>query len=316
MNVNELIPPFTLDDVVGRDWYKEILKQCTPEPEVDQYLKLDSIWPVAICGQPGCGKRTLAVAFAGTAAAAGRRCFLLNGSDLPEDIPSIREEFRKLASSMNGTQTVVILEGCGREAVWEALARELENPESDLEQLLLVLVEDDEKYLSSPWSMQMLLLHVTPPDLMEREAFFQMDENSLMRRTDEKGEKRPAYSWMAEQTEGLTYRDLNQVIFLIRLQMKGRVMGEYGGDIYLAHEQGYRAGNLFFTEKMFLDAADRVRNYHTAIMPDTLQVLQAARMMPADKGPGSDRGRNPSSPEEELSEDELIMRDILGMLED
>jgi energy-coupling factor transporter ATP-binding protein EcfA2 len=137
MNVNELIPPFTLDDVVGRDWYKEILKQCTPEPEVDQYLKLDSIWPVAICGQPGCGKRTLAVAFAGTAAAAGRRCFLLNGSDLPEDIPSIREEFRKLASSMNGTQTVVILEGCGREAVWEALARELENPESDLEQLLL-----------------------------------------------------------------------------------------------------------------------------------------------------------------------------------
>ena len=153
-----------------------------------------------------------------------------------------------------------------------------------------------------------------PPDRKERELFFALEENRLMRRMDEKGEKRPSFSWLAEKTEGLTYRDLNQVIRLIRLSLKGRVIREYGGDIHLLYEQGLRTGQFFYSEKMFLEIVERVRNMRMVLMPG--QTMAALPMDPSAQSPKEEKPVEHGSSGEDggLSEDELAMQNVLSML--
>ena len=312
--VNEMVPSFTLDDISGREWYKDILRQCIPAPGLDEFLLLDSFQPVVLCGRPGCGKRTLAVGYAGFAYSKGVKCLYLNGSDLPEDLPGIRRELRHQMEEAGKTHTVIVLEACGRESVWEALSRECEDPPSDCA-VCWIMVEDEERFLLTPWASEMLLLHVTPPDQKEREVFFSLDENRLMRRMDEKGEKCPSFSWLARQTEGMTYRDLKQVIFLIRRWLKGRVMREYGGDVSLLIDQGLSTGRFYYTEKVFLEIAERVRKSSMAAAP--LQMHSAAvsaAEAPFDKAGADSGGIEIPDAEGIQSEDELAMQDVLAMI--
>ena len=307
----EFVPPYTLDEIKGRDWYVNILKQCLPNPELDRFLLLDAGQPVALCGQAGCGKRTLAAGYAGSACARGMKCILAQGSDYSGELAKAREELAQLADRKE--ETLIVLEGCGRETVWEALFLESEERTEDPAVHWLV-VEDDTRFLSSPWAEDMLLLHVLPPDRKERELFFALEENRLMRRMDEKGEKRPSFSWLAEKTEGLTYRDLNQVIRLIRLSLKGRVIREYGGDIHLLYEQGLRTGQFFYSEKMFLEIVERVRNMRMVLMPG--QTMAALPMDPSAQSPKEEKPVEHGSSGEDggLSEDELAMQNVLSML--
>ena len=127
----EFVPPYTLDEIRGRDWYVNILKQCLPDPELDRFLLLDAGQPVALCGQAGCGKRTLAAGYAGSACARGMKCILAKGSDYSDDLAKAREELAQLADRKE--ETLIVLEGCGRETVWEALFLESEERTEDPE---------------------------------------------------------------------------------------------------------------------------------------------------------------------------------------
>ena len=310
---DEWNPPFTLDDITGREWYTDTLRQCLRSPELDSFLLLEPCRAIALCGRPGCGKRTLAVGYAGYACANGMKCVLLSGRDLPEDLPVLRSEIRKRMQEAQGIPTVFLIEGCGREAVWEALSEELEEMEPDAA-VCWVLIEDDERYMTSPWAADFLLLPVMPPDDLEREKFFAMDENRLMRRLDEKGEKRPSFAWLAEHTDGLTYRDLKQIILLMRLHLKGRAIREYGGDVNLLFEQGLRTGKFYYSEETFLEITERVRESAKRTSPGQIQLLQTVSAQPQDSAQESGKKPLPDTGAGQ-SEDELAMQDVLSMIQ-
>ena len=324
------LPEKTLADIVARDAYTGILRSLLPDDELDWIFLLDRLQTVCLCGRPGTGKRTLAMAYAGSA---GRRgCRILRGScsALSEDREAAADQMRQILQEAAGSPSVLLLEMGGRRELWEAFSQ-CRKELSSQAPLTVLLIEDEETFLGSPWLRGMTVLHVQPPESAARAVFFESDENRLMRRTDAQGKKVPSYQWLAEETEGLTYTELQLVVRLIRVQMKRRAQRELDGDPERVIAE-LKKGLFFYTEDMFSQTVKTVRScfaaaysasdgeegYGSGLQDDKLHRLLAGLRDVTDEGKTSrvpESGETVSNTQEEtLSEDEQAWNDIMGRL--
>lgn len=257
---------------------KEILIACLPHTEMDSLMLLPSCQAVCLAGVSGVGKRSLALSYAGTVMRTlGWKLLYVKGRDLAAaEEQKQPQNMQKLFQKASAQPCVLILETNGLESVWENAAACIAALPPELS-LTVLLVEDDISVLKPEWTHDLLLLYIPLPDTQDRENFFARRENVMMRRKDSFGNSVPTFRELADESEGLTFTELKQVVQLIRFQMKLRAIREHRGDPEEIRNE-YVSNRFCYDKRMFQDAVQKVRSAKEAAVPEKEPLVLPAGM--------------------------------------
>ena len=297
----------TLEKLGFQNGITDILTACLPHPQMNEFMLLPSFQAVCLAGEAGVGKRTMAAACAGSLEQGfGFARLHVRSFDLPADQgETLHGALESLFVKALEKPSVLLMEMNGCEPLWRETAAFLEavDPASSL---FVVLVEDDITRIRPEWTASLLLCRVLPPDKAARQAFFADAANVLPRRKDSRGNRAPSHDWLASETDGLTYTQLNQVIRRIRLSMKLTAIRGYGGNLDRIIAEGLNTNRFYYTEQMFRDAVREIRETsgaqnpepQTTVIPPGLFVqslpaadplhLSASSVLPAQDGKTED----------------------------
>ncbi len=317
----------------GSSYGKQVLTACLPHPELDSLMMLPACQIFCLTGVSGVGKRTLALSYAGTVMRTlGWQFLYVKGKELAaeEEPGKIYKAMQKLFAQAAAQPCVLILETGGNEAVWDAAADCCAAllPDSVL---TVFLIEDDPTMIKARWTNDLLMLMIPLPERADRECFFRLGErkrenilelsdNRLMRRTDSNGNKVPTIRELADESEGLTFTELKQVIRLIRCRMKMRALEKYGGSANRVVNEGLQMNAFYYDKKMFREAVKTVRDAREACMPVKEQIVLPAGIAAVQNSadPFGAVQNNVSAFEsfatDGLTEDQIAEQSVLGRI--
>ena len=208
----------------GPEYWKKLLTGGLPFPGADKaFLKTRQLFCYCLYGPAGAGQRNLALAFAADCQRAGYQVYdipghVLRGENLSETYGYVAEAF---AEARKGP-TVLLIENPGSRQVWECILSECER--LDLrEPVKVVITEEDEGVLSDGLKSIFFLCKFELPDEEERAAFF--EKYLPLTVSDE-----PTPAGMANETGGLSYDELLQLVNILRLQIKAGSVKYYLAD--------------------------------------------------------------------------------------
>ncbi len=300
-------PRETLQTITGHGKLKSLLKGLLPNTEMDRIFLLPSRYCICLTGVSGSGKRTLAEAFAGSAAQSGYAYYRADACllrEVPEELRGMC--IRNLLQQSVSAPGVFLIEPAGDREMLQEIAGAY-SMLTEQANAIVLLTEEDPEAAGSIRIPDLMKFEIGAPDQKDREAFFGDIRNRLPRKTNEAGEKVPSYRVLAEGSEGLTYRELTQVIQTIRLQLKTRAQTEYGTDT-AALLESLKAGRFYYTERQFSEAVTQARK---ATQTEVLQ-RQTERVTDIFAQPDL----MPESPlSRRLTEEEAALNELLGELD-
>ncbi|MBR0398491.1 MAG: ATP-binding protein [Eubacterium sp.] len=328
-------PQETLQTLSGHEKLKQILEGLLPDKEMDRIFLLPRRCCICLTGDAGSGKRTLAEAFAGTAVQQGYTYYRVDSGLMQE----VKAEQRKqcisaLLQKSRKERCIFLMEPAGSQEMIRAVAGAYRMLPEQADGIV-VLIEENLEEAGAGQIPDLMQFVIELPDQEEREAFFENDRNRLPRKTNAMGEKVPSYRALAEDSEGLTYRELTQVIRVIRLQLKARAQAEYGTDT-AALLASLRDGRFYYTEMQFAEAVAQIRKLRRSAAPQsqadgrsrqttqppvsvTQPLIENKNWLVQElKGvyPGILQGETPGTASNRgLTEDEIALNELLGELD-
>ena len=335
-------PEQTLEALTGNVYWRQLLKGLIPVKDLDDIFHLGGRSCICLTGAPGAGKRTLALAFAGSAVQSGGMLFRLTEemlADVPEEeIPACINLLFRTASDphqFSDAHKVLMFEPRGRKKYWNALAAAYARL-SGAAWVTVLIVEEDQKMAEASGIPDLLTCLVTLPGKTDREAFFASNKNVLPRKGRTAAEKEPSHAWMAEKTDGLNYSELNQIIRLIRLSLKKAASERFGTGFGIdrgALIAALKAGEFCIDEDMFLVALGKVKEAHenlhkpeqtetpaNALIPEGIAGLRAGGMnLDALFGVGQSLGMGGTpggitGEDTSRTDEQRAMDDVMGLI--
>ncbi len=246
-------PGVTLEDVEMPAFWQYILAGCLPNPGVDSMLGISKSNKFCFFGPCGTGKRTLARAFAGSLMErAGYRYFQADGVEFTGMSPqTVRENVHRLFDIAQASPSILILEHLD-EISWRFVMEECRKVRES-GGLYLVAIEEDENLLEEEWKKDLMFCRFGLPSREERVLFFAESANAMPR-----AHEKPTYEWLADNSEGLNYIQLKNVVSLIRMIMKVEAENEFDGDQEKVYN-AYVEGRFGYKEEYFTEVVDMVR---------------------------------------------------------
>ncbi|MBR2189808.1 MAG: ATP-binding protein [Eubacterium sp.] len=253
------IPPLRLEKLPGNAFLKGVLGGLLLEKELDEIFMLPRQRTFCLTGEAGTGKRTLVEAFAGSAAVKGYLFYRVTHAlfhMIPEESRTVF--FEKLIEEAAEAPCILLFEPQGDSEYWEEL-NYIWAALSRAAQIIVFIVECDRQAVKAGNLRNLQVFSLELPGHSERRAFFEAPENKMPRRSVIPGsqEKEPSFQRLAELSEGLSYREMQQVVTILRLQLKERALSQYGGDLNQV-VQALRAQELVYTEGQFEAAVKAV----------------------------------------------------------
>ncbi len=246
-------PKITLENVEAPAFWQYVLAGCLPNPGVDSMLGINKSNRFCFYGPCGTGKRTLARAFAGSLMErAGFRFLQADGVEFTGMSPqAIRENVHQLFEVAKKRPGLLMLEHLD-EIIWRFVMEECRNIPEDTA-LYVVVIEEDENLLEEEWKKDLMFCRFGLPTREERVLFFADSANSMPRALG-----KPSFEWLADNSEGLNYIQLRNVVSLIRMIMKVEAVNEYDGDQEKVYH-AYMEGRFGYKEEHFTEVVDMVR---------------------------------------------------------
>lgn len=268
-------------------YWLRLMKSAVPVPELDVMLGISNSNSFLFCGPSGCGKRSLAVAMAGTLCQLGYQYVHVSGRDLDEDLRHrVQAIFRQIDQDK---PMILICEDLESSAnMWELgvclgqmaqVCREQKLP------LTMIVIAKSDEDLPDALLRNLYMCRFTLPDLQERTAFY---EAAL-------GSKFPLRQGLtprdlAVASEGLQLRQLVQTLRFMMLSLKELALTEYRSHFAMAAE-AIRGKELVVDMPMFRSIVAHIKAPEKAAPSQSVvQVVQAvgspvgAASMTADAG--------------------------------
>ena len=246
----------------GPEYWKKLLIGGLPFHGADRvFLKTRRLFCYCLYGPAGAGQRNLALAFAADCQREGYQVYdipgqVLRGENLADTCGKVAEVF---AEARKGP-VVFLIENPGNRQVFECILSECER--IDLrEPVKVVVTEENERVLCDSLKSIFFLCRFELPDEEERAAFFE----KYLPLT---GNDEPTPAGMANETNGLSYDELLQLVNLLRLQMKAAGARYYLADkkkglseeeMESAMKERRESGEIAITIDLFEDSLSMLR---------------------------------------------------------
>lgn len=260
-------PKERLSGFTGHPYWVNLLAGCIPHADMDELMTLPAALSICLAGPSGCGKRSLAAAFAGSFLAICSSWKFLRIRSRQLKTPDAAVQINAAFQAALQQPSLLWIETGAAPDIWEAAAENLSDLPEDAP-LVVLLIEDDPSALQEQWLRNLIFCPIQLPDRNDRIAFFENKKNNLMRRINSRGEKTPSFEWLADTTEGFNYRELKSLILMIRIQLKQKSLNdpEYHGDFERTYD-GYEANRFFYTEEMVEEAVIQIRSGRKLFTP-------------------------------------------------
>lgn len=265
----------TLEDICGQHFWKQIMKGCICEKEVDDLFDIRPSWGFLLCGEAGAGKSTLAQAFLGELEKAGYRVIYLRAADLLTEEDKSLSRAAQLQRSCMQEKAAVFLDDaedlCDRIPVAEKLAEGFSVLKNHQRPVVWILAAADEEDIPSVLRKQLLLCQIGLPDRREREEYF---EAMLGEFTD--GTGRCSAGNMAEITEEFNYEQLNRIVDFARNLLKQKALDQYHTIDKI--QEAVEEGLLSIKREQFSLIVEKVRKKEIA---KPMEMISGKIVMPA-----------------------------------
>lgn len=248
----------SLDDLCGRHFWRQFLKGCIYQEDLDEAFYMSSFWGLLFCGKSGIGKSALAQAFLGELENNGYQLIYLRTEEILKNSTEAlqRAEWLKMECIKWG-KTVICLEDAEvlREetAVAERLAEGIDFLRQNNSPCIWILVTEKENDIPKILRKQLEICRLELPTMDERTEYFQRVFEPLGRKW---GVFR--YRQMAELTETFDFRQLRQTTVLFKALLKQDLLEQYDND-WTDVERLAKAGELPMKEELFCRAVEQVR---------------------------------------------------------
>lgn len=253
-------PEDGLDDLpVETEWAK-VMKSVLPVPELDELLSLPKTKGFVFYGPAGTGKRSLALAMAGSLAAMGYRFAELRGEASQEKLRYLLEQ---------DGQPVFLLADTPGEPLMEALAKALERCSLEDRPVIAVVVQEELDRTLPALRRRLTACRFQLPTLEERTAFYRKTLGAQFPL-----KKGLTAKDLAVASEGLKLRDLESTIYLAQLYLKERALAVYKRHYSLA-EGAMETGELCLDLEAFRAIVSRVKEPEKE-KPQPIQIIQTA----------------------------------------
>ncbi len=262
--------PLTLKDeriAEGQKALSALFSGMLWNPEPGGMLDIPCRSCLCLSGKPGTGKRTMAEAFAGSAAEKGFQVFWISSKliHLTRET-ELAERIRLVFEKAEQQPSLVIAEPCGEKAPWQFLAAQYREAKTNHALILLILESEQASGFISELP-EMIFLPVKQPEKPARTWFW--EKNRIPG-------KDFSSQWLIENTDGLSYAELQTVLISLRLELRGKALCEYQGDagkIALAIQEKKLACSKADVETII----DRIRKkqerdmHRSTLQPETSQ---------------------------------------------
>ncbi|MBQ3090720.1 MAG: hypothetical protein IJD21_09215 [Oscillospiraceae bacterium] len=229
-NVFQDPPPQQLETGEQASYWTRIMAGALPDEDLDEMLEIPAARCYLFCGPLGTGRKTVAVATAGSLGRLGYRFALLTASDFQGlDGETLRDCMEGLFELVRpGEPVCMVLDGVNewenREQVCRLLAGGFARSKALNLPLFAILVAPDTESVGDTLLSQMTVCGFTPPGEEERTAFYRegIKDNWLSLKQGITALD------LAKETEGLNYYQLKQTLYWMRLILKGEAVAAAG----------------------------------------------------------------------------------------
>lgn len=258
-------PKLRLEQLCGCGYWKQLFQSCIPDQQLDEHYGVGNTHAFLLYGPEGVGKRTLALACAGTWGDAGYRFLVFpRQSELENEergiqqvVTEIFEEITKeLRSSENGYFLLIediywMIKEKKTAEIFKEKIQEME--EENLLFTVIGILEHIEE-MDDSVKKYFLPCRLENPDQEERRIYLENVFEGRIPRSNGL-----SYSFMVEKTEGFLYQQMSDLSRLAGMLLKQKAVQLYGNRRTQLTE-AWNRGTVCLTKDLFLAMVKQLEN--------------------------------------------------------
>lgn len=253
----QAIPEFKLEDISGRNNWKQIFGGCCISEELSDTLYLPKAQYFLICGACGTGKETLAQAAAGEFGASGYRLLSLYTDDLlGENSSQTKAHITALFQEITTSSPIILiweeLDQLKDRSVILHLCRKLNDAGQRNLPVIVLATAESEADIPMQLRKMFVICRLENPDKQERTEYFESQISPVL--TLEAGLNSQI---MAEMTEGFSYAELDHTAVLVKALFSRNAKKKCASEELLAAM--VKSGQLVLTKAQFETAVCMVK---------------------------------------------------------
>lgn len=246
----------SLDNLCGRYFWRNFLKGCIWQEELDELFGVPPFWAFLFCGEAGTGKSTLALTYLGELENQGYQLIYLRAEELLENKSEAKRRVEQLKKEcIRWEKTVICLENAEVLKEENGIASLLADSIAFLKRNnvigIWILIAENEEDIPAVLRNELYPCRLELPVQEEREEYFRLTLEDMRKETASFSVVRAA-----ELTEGYTFRQLWQTVVFYKALLKQKLLDEYKGD-WMAVRQLAEAGELILRKELFCQAAEK-----------------------------------------------------------
>ena len=258
-------PKLRLEQLCGCGYWKQLFESCIPDQQLDEHYGVGNTHAFLLYGPEGVGKRTLALACAGTWGDAGYRFLVFpRQSELENEERGIQqivteifqEIIKELRSSENGYFLLIedihwMIKEKKTAEIFKEKIQEME--EENLLFTVIGILEHIEE-MDDSVKKYFLPCRLENPDQEERRIYLENVFEGRIPRSNGL-----SYSFMVEKTEGFLYQQMSDLSRLAGMLLKQKALQLYGNRRTELTE-AWNRGTVCLTKDLFLAMVKQLEN--------------------------------------------------------
>ncbi len=258
-------PKLRLEQLCGCGYWKQLFQSCIPDQQLDEHYGVGNTHAFLLYGPEGVGKRTLALACAGTWGDAGYRFLVFpRQSELENEERGIQqivteifqEIIKELRSSENGYFLLIedihwMIKEKKTAEIFKEKIQEME--EENLLFTVIGILEHIEE-MDDSVKKYFLPCRLENPDQEERRIYLENVFEGRIPRSNGL-----SYSFMVEKTEGFLYQQMSDLSRLAGMLLKQKALQLYGNRRTELTE-AWNRGTVCLTKDLFLAMVKQLEN--------------------------------------------------------